>query len=103
MALPPLDPADVAGRHLLVLPADVAPEEVEILAVSRFPRATWEVEPSTARPRGGGARGLRTGHAPPGRLRLSQHSVLVGPQVVEPPVGATLGLPPSAGLAYVVE
>lgn len=106
MPFPALDPSatDVSGRHLLVLPADVGPEEVETLAVSRFPRAGWEREPSAAPPRStGGARGLRLTTSPPGELRLSRHSVLVGPWALDRAAAAALGLPASAGVAYVVE
>ncbi|MBX9244773.1 hypothetical protein ICW40_08110 [Actinotalea ferrariae] len=104
MPYPALEPADVADHHLLVLPGDVGPDEVEVLAVSRFPRAAWERQPSAQAPRPtGGARGLRTGAAPPGALRLSRHSVLVGPFTVDRLTAVTLGVPASAGVAYVVE
>lgn len=105
MALPPLDPSsdDATRRHLLVLPADVGPDEVQTLAVSRFPRAVWEVEPTTAAPRpGGGARGLRQAVPAPGVLRLSRHSTLHGPFTVARTTATALGLPLSAGIAYVV-
>lgn len=105
MALPPFDhtDADVARRHLLVLPPDVGADEVETLALSRFSRAVWEVEPSTTPPRPtGGARGLRTTVPPPGVLRLSRLSTLVGPFTLDRTATAALGLPASAGLAYVL-
>lgn len=100
--LPALDPRDddVAGRHLLLLPPDVTAEEIEVLALSRFPRATWEA-PSTAAPgRLGGARGRAD--APPRVLRLSRHSTLHGPYRVTPDVADRLGVPASAGLACVL-
>ncbi|WP_182112415.1 MULTISPECIES: hypothetical protein [unclassified Actinotalea] len=106
MPLPVLDPTsdDVVSHHLLVLPGDVGPDEVGTLAASRFPRATWEREPTTATPRpSGGARGLRVVTPPPGRLRLSRHSVLVGPYTLDRPTAAALGVPAQAGIAYVVE
>lgn len=104
MALPALTPEDVAGRHLLLLPADVGHDEVEILALSRFPHARWEVEPTTVPPRpSGGARGLRYAEPPPGRLRLSRHSVLVGPYLVDADAAASLAVPTTAALAYELE
>ncbi|WP_149205151.1 hypothetical protein [Actinotalea subterranea] len=105
MALPALDPAssDATGHHLLVLPADVGHEEVETLALSRFARAAWEVQPSSAAPRpSGGARALRALTAAPGVLRLSRHSTLVGPFTLDRVATGMLGVPPSAGIAYVV-
>ncbi|WP_024286500.1 hypothetical protein [Cellulomonas sp. KRMCY2] len=105
MALPPLDPSsdDATRRHLLVLPADVGPDELETLAVSRFPRAAWEVEPTAASARtGGGARGPRVPVSPAGILRLSRHSTLHGPFTIDRTTATALGLPMSAGIAYVV-
>ena len=100
--MPHLDPssADVLRSHLLILPADVTPDEVETLAVSRFPRASWEVAPAAGTPRVG-ARGQRTGPTP-GVLRLSRHSSLAGPYVIDDETGSALGLPPAAGVGYVV-
>jgi len=97
MPVPPFDLRDAVGRHLLVLPADVGPEEVEVLAVSRFPRATWESAPGAARP-GGGRRGV----VPAGVLRLSRHSTLVGPCAVDRNTTVDLGVPPAAGQVYVL-
>ena len=105
MALPTLDPtsAEATGHHLLVLPHDVGPEEVEILAVSRFPRATWMVPVATVPVRpSGGTRGRRVNVPPPGVLRLSRHSTLHGPYTLGPDAGAALALPASAGTVYVV-
>jgi hypothetical protein len=101
MIPPVLDPAapDVAGRHLLVLPADVGPDEVEILAVSRFPRAAWEVDPRTTPAAG---RAGRAGVSTPGVLRLSRHSTLNGPFTVDRGTVTALGLPPTVGIVYVV-
>lgn len=102
MALPPLDPAaaDVVEHHLLVLPADVGTDEVETLALSRFPRAAWEAAPAVPNPRAG--RGGRALVAAPHVLRLSRHSTLAGPYAVDRAAASTLGLPPAAGQAYVV-
>lgn len=106
MPYPALDPtsADPALHHLLLLPGDVGPDEVETLALSRFSRAAWDRPPggTAVRTAGGGSRGSRTG-APPGALRLSRHSVLVGPFTVDRGAANALGVPPSAGQAYVVE
>lgn len=105
MPLPALDPtsSDVTGRHLLVLPEDVGHEEVEVLAVSRFPAAAWEVAPTTAPPRpSGGARGLRLTQAPPGMLRLSARTTLEGPWTLDDATVDALRLPRSAGPAYVL-
>lgn len=105
MALPPFEPdaADVLTRHLLVLPADAGADEVETLAQSRFARAVWEVEPSATPPRPtGGARALRITTPPPGVLRLSRLSTLVGPFLLDRGMTTSLGLPSSAGQAYVL-
>lgn len=56
------------ARHYLLLPEHVEVEEVELLALSRFPGAHWEPEPHVSR-----------GVLEPGVLRTSRHSVLVGP------------------------
>ncbi|HEY3436141.1 MAG TPA: hypothetical protein VGK35_00515 [Actinotalea sp.] len=103
MPLTPLDPdsPDARSRHLLVLPADVAPDEVETLAVSRFPRAEWEVEPISAASRGGGVFGGRSTPGAPGVLRLSRHSTLNGPFGLDDGAAAALGLPAAATIAYV--
>ncbi|MBC7292164.1 MAG: hypothetical protein H5T83_12625 [Actinotalea sp.] len=102
MALPSLTPddPDVVGHHLLLLPADVGHDEVEVLAASRFPHARWETVPSTVAPRSAGARGLRAPEPPPGVLRLSRHSTLVGPFTLSTLAAAALGVPTSAGVAY---
>lgn len=102
MPLPVLDTVDSAAHHLLVLPAEVGAEEVATLAASRFAATRWEREPTTQVPRPtGGARALRATTAPPGVLRLSRHTVLRGPYVVERGTATELGVPASAGLAYV--
>ena len=99
MQMPLLDPtsADVVRRHLLILPGDVAPDEVETLATSRFPRAHWEVAPAATASRIRGVRGGPTS----GVLRLSRHSSLEGPYAISDAAGSVLGLPSAAGLAYV--
>ncbi|KGM13428.1 hypothetical protein [Cellulomonas bogoriensis] len=105
MPLPALDPSsdDVARHHVLVLPPDVGPDEIETLAISRFARAVWEVQPSAVPPRAsGGARGLRMTVAPPGVLRVSRHSTVEGPFTLDRSANTTLGVPTSAGVAYVL-
>jgi hypothetical protein len=88
----PLDPAAAHGAHLLALPDGIAPEEVEVLAVSRFPHARWE--------RGPQADPQHPQRDVPGVLRLSRVSTLEGPFHVEPESRGALGLPVAAALAY---
>lgn len=96
---PRIDPSDASRAHLLVLPADVGPEEVEVLATSRFPHAAWEERPVPPRQGAFGTRRV----PPPGSLRLSRHSVLTGPFALDDDAIGRLGLPRAAGLAYVLQ
>ena len=57
------------AHHLLVLPVEVEIEEVELLALSRFPVTRWEVAPAS------GADGLLA----PGLLRTSRYTTMIGP------------------------
>jgi len=89
------------SRHLLALPEGVEPDEVEVLAASRFLNARW-VEPAgdtpTQRSRPlTAAFGLRVSGARPAArlLRLSRHSTLTGPYAVAPEDAVSLGLPAS--------
>lgn len=101
MALPPLDTVeDLDTRHLLVLPAGIGSEQVEILATSRFPRAAWE---SVAAPPQVGARAPKVAAPPPGVLRLSRLTTLSGPYQVERSTATELGLPVSSATAYVLD
>ncbi len=59
------------ARHFLLLPADVDLDEVELLALSRFPTAAWEPRPAPSQD----GRGVLE----PGALRISRHTVVVGP------------------------
>ncbi|MDM7854876.1 hypothetical protein [Cellulomonas alba] len=113
-ALPRLDAADpnVRGRHLLALPADVAEDEVEVLAQSRFAGARWvdAAEPPTTtrsllRPVTAvlGIRAVGADTAPSRTLRIGRRSTLTGPYRVEPTDAVALNLPPATTLAYVVE
>lgn len=92
--LPTLDPTDGAAHHLLVMPDDVLPDEVEVLAGSRFAAVRREPElPPALRVRKG---------PPPAVLRLSRHTLLVGPYRLAREHQAELALPPAATQAYVV-
>lgn len=100
MSRPALDADSPAlrTRHLLVLPADVEPQDVEILATSRFPRAQWVPtgEPTSGRSRRPAGPRAET-------LRLSRLSALEGPYAVDRGTANALGLPAGAGIAYVVQ
>lgn len=92
--LPTFDPEDASAHHLLVMPDDVLPDEIEVLAAGRFAAARREAEPPAS------ARGRKG--PPAGALRLSRHSVLVGPYRLAREHQAFLGLPPAATQVYVV-
>ncbi|MCL1871632.1 MAG: hypothetical protein FWF90_14645 [Promicromonosporaceae bacterium] len=66
------------ARHLLALPGDVAVDEVEVLALSRFASTRWEVVPREL-PGADVPMGRMAGPGEPGVLRLSRHSSLTGP------------------------
>ncbi len=87
-------------RHLLALPGGIGPDEVEVLAASRFLNARWEpssVEvPAQRKPLTAafGIRALSSSGAPPARvLRLTRHSSLTGPYAVTTEDVVGLGLP----------
>lgn len=79
--LPRLDRAIAEPRHLLVLSAEVLPEEVEALAVSHFDDAGW------------------TG---PAALRVTGEAQLTGPWRVEDAVRSGLDLPAWATAAMLL-
>lgn len=79
--LPALDRALAEPRHLLVLSAEVAPEEVEALALSHFDDAGW-LGPST--------------------LRVTGDVQLTGPWRLDDRVRAALDLPAWAATAMLV-
>lgn len=79
---PPLDVAVVRSRHLLATGAEVLPEDVEALAVSRCDTAGW------------------TG---PGTLRLLPGVHLSGPFEVDDHARAAFDLPPRADSAFVLD
>lgn len=102
-------PKGLKSQHLLVLPEDVGDDEVEVLAVSRFPQARWE-EGEIPQPRGimgpmTAALGIRTVNAnmtPARTLRIARLSTLTGPYAVEADDAVSLGLPSWSTYAYVV-
>ncbi len=102
----PLSDEGLRGRHLLALPEGVEPDEVEVLAASRFLNARWE-EPD-ADPTGQRARpltaalGIRIGAARPQArvLRLNRHSTLTGPYAVTQADAVALGLPVTTVTAF---
>lgn len=106
---PPLadDDPRLRTHHLLALPAGVEADELEVLALSRFPRATWgEAEEPPTRtgilPAVTAALGLRVVPervATPRALRLARLSALVGPYTWE---SGRLGLPREAVTAWLV-
>ncbi|MCL2090807.1 MAG: hypothetical protein FWH11_06230 [Micrococcales bacterium] len=109
--LPPLDPddPDVRTRHLLALPPDVTPDELEVLAVSRFGRASWEQATPETQPRTGilpvvtAALGIRKVTPAMARLRLGRRTALVGPYQLTTISAVALGLPASSDTAWLAE
>ncbi|MCL2467252.1 MAG: hypothetical protein FWF02_05925 [Micrococcales bacterium] len=109
--LPPLDPDDptVRQRHLLALPPGIAADELEVLAVSRFGRASWDCETLEERPRTGvlpavsAALGIRKVAPAMPRLRLGRFSALVGPYQMSPASAVALGLPAGSDTAWLAD
>jgi hypothetical protein len=108
--LPAGDPG-LRDRHILALPPDVAADEVEVLAISRFAGARWEEQPQDVlQPRGIigpmtaalGIRAVGAGSIPTRTLRLARLSTLNGPYRVETDDAVSLGLPTRSALAYVL-
>lgn len=91
----PLAPGAVADAHLLVLSEDVLPDELEVLATSRFTAARWEQTPEAPDPRNRRRTVL-------GVLRLSRHSTLEGPFRIERELRGSLGLPPAGSQGYLL-
>ncbi|KQY22106.1 hypothetical protein ASD16_15825 [Cellulomonas sp. Root485] len=107
----PADDPGLRDRHILALPPDVAEDEVEVLAVSRFANARWEERPQdTLQPRGIigpmtaalGIRAVGSATIPTRTLRLARLSTLNGPFRMETGDAVSLGLPTTATLAYVL-
>lgn len=90
--------APAPGRHLLLLPDGVVAEEVEVLAISRFPAARWERPPRVPMSRRDSA-----AQPTPGVLRLGRLSTVTGPFGVEPAVAARLGVPGDIVSAWPVD
>lgn len=65
----PTSPGMRLARHLLLLAPEIEAQEVELLALSRFPTTRWETEPAVG----------RDGTLEPGVLRTSRHTTLHGP------------------------
>ncbi|SFK46096.1 hypothetical protein [Cellulomonas sp. KH9] len=108
----PLDDPALADRHLLALPAGIEPDEVEVLAASRFRNVGWEDVTPEAPTRTGvmpavtAAFGIRTvgRRAPRVRaLRLARLSRLAGPYSIEAQDALALGLPASSVMVWVLE
>jgi hypothetical protein len=97
--LPVLDPG-LRTRHLLALPDGVEADEVEVLAVSRFPSATWEILPGPPQHRTTGVRGNRSPAPVAGVLRVSRLSTLTGPYTVTQGDAVGLGLPAATATVY---
>ncbi|GIG38082.1 hypothetical protein [Cellulomonas pakistanensis] len=109
-SLPPLPEAPGAagvtpppGRHLLVLPEGVAPDEVDVLASSRFASARWERPPRVPSGRRASGAARTVPEATAGVLRLGRLSTLTGPFALEPAQVARWGLPTDARVAWVVD
>ena len=102
-------PRELRKQHLLVLPEDVGDDEVEVLAVSRFPQARWE-QGEVPQPRGImgpmtaalGIRAVSANMTPARTLRIARLSTLTGPYAVEAEDAVSLRLPPWSTYAYVV-
>ena len=107
----PADDPGLRDRHLLALPPDVAADEVEVLAISRFASARWEETPQdTLQPRGIigpmtaalGIRAVGSAAVAPRTLRLARLSTLNGPFRMETEDAVSLGLPATSTLAYIL-
>ncbi|ADG73065.1 conserved hypothetical protein [Cellulomonas flavigena DSM 20109] len=114
MTYPPLvvDDPTLADRHLLALPEGVEPDEIEVLAASRFRGVRWEDAPETQTRTGvlpavTAAFGIRSvgRQAPrPARvLRLARLSTIAGPYAVDTQDAIALGLPASTVMVWVLD
>ncbi|MDO8143488.1 MULTISPECIES: hypothetical protein [unclassified Isoptericola] len=99
--LPPLPRASTQGhqaRHLLAVPDDVAVDEVEVLALSRFSGTRWDVVPADL-PGADLPAGRIAGPGEPGVLRLTRHSHVHGPYAPSGD-GFEPGLPARSALVF---
>jgi len=97
MSAQPLDTEQAAAHHLLVVPTDVLPQELEVLATSRFSAAGWDEQPEVSSGRRGRAKG-----GPAMALRLSRHSTLYGPYSLDRAGTSALGIQAPHGQAWVL-
>lgn len=87
--------ADLYVRHLLAVEDDVEPDEIEALAMSRFPATRWETPPEVVRTKG-------VDRLVPGTLRTSRHTTISGPYAPEAADGTSLGFDGPVGMVYEV-
>lgn len=108
-----LDDPTLADRHLLALPEGVEPDEIEVLAASRFRSVRWEDARPDAPARTGvlpavtaafGLRAVSRQTTTPARvLRLARLSTLAGPYGVGTHDAIALGLPASTVMVWVLD
>lgn len=84
--------ADLYVRHLLAVDDDVEPDEIEALAMSRFPATRWETPPEVVQTKSGRGRGAEgPDRLVPGTLRTSRHTTISGPYAAASVDGTPLG------------
>ncbi len=93
----------VDGHHVLGLPDGVGPDEVEVLAASRFPAARWERPARVPLTRRTASASGRQAEVSPGVLRVARLSTLTGPYGVGQPEAERLGLPPHTRAVFTVQ
>lgn len=89
------------ARHLLAVPGDVAVDELEVLAMSRFAATRWDLTPAGILPGdvAGAPQGPRAKGATPGILRVSRHATVTGPYAPRGD-GFDAGLPPGTEMVF---
>ena len=97
MSAQPFDTEQAAAHHLLIVPADVLPQDLEVLATSRFSTAGWDEQPEATAGRRGRAKA-----GPTMALRLSRHSTLFGPYALDRAATSALGVQAPSGQAWVL-
>lgn len=98
LPLPSVSTEPIAGlyvRHLLGVTDDVAPDEIEALASSRFPATVWESVPTEEQTASG--RRLQAG-----TLRVSRYTEISGPYAPRTEDGLGLGFDRPVDMVYVV-